>query len=142
MKGIVIAAEFAAVNRAKIIKTNERCCCFAMPRINFDSRHTMKVQNVQAVQPLPFDIAQGGEFVEPRSVQIVNPFKQLDRVRVTTPGRPKNPEDKFEIRSTKSETNRSQIDLKSVNLKLDPDPQRIVIPLSYIRATALGAGKI
>jgi len=49
MKGIVIAAEFAAVNRAKIIKTNERCCCFAMPRINFDSRRTMEVQNVQAV---------------------------------------------------------------------------------------------
>jgi hypothetical protein len=60
MKGIVIAAEFAAVNRAKIIKTNEGCCCFAMPRINFDSRHPMKVQNVQAVQPL-------------RSVQIVQP---------------------------------------------------------------------
>ena len=64
MKGIVIAAEFAAVNRAKIIKTNERCCCFAMPRINFDSRRTMEVQNVQAVQLV-------------RSVQIVNLFNGL-----------------------------------------------------------------
>jgi len=62
MKGIVIAAEFAAVNRAKIIKTNERCCCFAIPRINFDSHHVMKVQNVQAVQPL-------------RSVQIVGEIR-------------------------------------------------------------------
>ena len=77
MKGIVIAAEFAAVNRAKIIKTNERCCCFAIPRINFDSHHVMKVQNVQAVQPL-------------RSVQRVELselFDQLDGVRVTAPGR-------------------------------------------------------
>jgi hypothetical protein len=66
MKDIVIAAEFAAMNRAKIIKTNDRCCCFAIPRINFDSRRTMEVQNVQAVQSL-------------RSVQIVKP------VRATSP---------------------------------------------------------
>jgi len=77
MKDIVIATEFRRWERNKGQRDSSRCCCFAIPRINFDSRHIMKVQNVQAVQPL-------------RSVQRVELselFDQLDGVRVTAPGR-------------------------------------------------------